>query len=261
MYFFLLFILGISIGSFLNVLIDRLPRGEKIFKDRSHCESCKQDLKWYDLIPLFSFIQLRGKCRYCKSPIGWYYPIVELITGMFFVSVYFKNFQFSMISVLTIPYYLFIIAAFIVIFFTDLKYGIIPNKIVYPAILVTFIFLISQYPNILISNLLSAVGVFLFFFLLMIATEIIFKKSGMGFGDVKLVFFLGLFLGFPKTLVAIYLAFLTGALISIILIVFKKKKFSQGTIPFGPFLVLGTILALFWGEIILQNFILYGFRF
>lgn len=272
MFIFLIFILGISIGSFLNVLIDRLPRGESVLKGRSYCESCKKDLAWHDLIPLFSFIQLKGKCRYCQFPIGWYYPIVELTTGMFFVSVYFKNFQFSilnsqlnsqfsMTSVLTIPYYLFIIAAFIVIFFTDLKYGIIPDKIIYPSILVSAVYVFIIHNSLFVNHLLSAISAFLFFYLLMIGTEIVLKKSGMGFGDVKLVFLLGLFLGFPQIIISLYLSFLTGALVSIILVILKKKKFFGGTIPFGPFLILGSLITLSCGDFIINNILIYIFRF
>jgi len=153
----------------------------------------------------------------------------------------------ELLDFVTLGYYLFVISSLIVIFFTDLKYGIIPDKIVYPAILVSLLFLISQYPNILISHVISALGAFLFFLILYLLT----KGRGMGFGDVKLVFLLGLILGFPKIVVAFYIAFLTGAVVGCILILWGKKKFSGGIIPFGPYLVLGAIISLLWGEQIL----------
>lgn len=252
----LLFILGISIGSFLNVLVDRLPKNESIIKSRSHCDHCRRKLAWYDLIPVFSFIMLSGKCRHCRSPISFYSPTIELTTGILFVMLFLLIQDISiMYQVLSIRYiaqiffYLFLVSSLIVIFFTDLKYGIIPNKIVYSAIIVSSIYLILNTNYLILSNFFSAFFVFLFFILIFFATH----GKGMGFGDVKLVFLLGLILGFPKIALAIYLAFLIGAIVSIILILFKKKKFFGSTIPFGPFLVLATIIALFWGSIIIEK--------
>lgn len=251
------FLIGLFTGSFLNVLADRLPREESAIKGRSHCENCKKTLKWFDLIPLLSFLLLRGKCRHCHSTLSFYYPITELTTGILFVitllftinnfqSIY--NLQFS----IPLIYYLFIISSLIVVFFADLKYGIIPDKIVFPTILVSFFFFFVQ-PAIfeagLINHLLSAVGACLFFLALFIGT----KGRGMGFGDVKFAFLIGLILGFPKIIVALYVAFLTGALCGIILVLWRRKKIAGTAIPFGPFLVLGTLSALFWGEIILQK--------
>lgn len=271
----IIFFFGLAVGSFLNVLIDRLPGDESVIKGRSYCDHCKKQLSWYDLIPLVSFLFLRGKCRYCHFPISYYYPTVELVTSVMFVLIFFLTFtseepplsgvtsevadlstealakvegllRGGSSDLVTFGYYLFIISSFIAIFFTDLKYGIIPDKVVFAAILVSFFFLISQYPNILISNVLSAFGAFLFFLLLHLVT----RGRGMGLGDVKLVFLLGLFLGFPKVIVAFYIAFLTGAVVGCILVLWRKKKLSGGAIPFGPFLVLGAIIAMFWGPVL-----------
>ena len=264
MFVFLLFVIGVCVGSFLNVLIDRIPREESVVKGRSHCEKCKKNLEWHDLIPLFSFIFLRGKCRFCRSSIGLYYPIVELTTGLLFVFSFLLlpdgSIKYQVLSIkylLFWIYYFFIISSLIVIFFTDLKYGIIPDKIIYPAIFVSSLFLIFQYPGIPISNFLSAVGGFVFFFLLFLIT----KGKGMGFGDVKLVFLMGLFLGFPKIIAVLYISFLTGAIVSLILVLGKKKNFFGGTVPFGPFLIFGTIIAWFFGKIVLQKILPYGFGF
>jgi leader peptidase (prepilin peptidase) / N-methyltransferase len=250
-----IFLLGLAVGSFLNVLIDRLPRDESPFRGRSYCESCKKPLLWYDLIPVVSILFLKGKCRYCRSPISWYYPIVELTTGIMFVAVtifVLNNFQFSIFNfqsnlnfqlsqTSTIAYYLFIISSLIVVFFVDLKYGIIPDKVVYPSILAAIVYLFINHQSLIINHLLAAFGAFLFFLALYLLT----KGKGMGFGDVKLVFLLGLVLGFPKIIVAFYIAFLTGAIIGIILILWGKKKLGGTTIPFGPFLVAGAFIALF----------------
>lgn len=239
MEFVILFVFGLFVGSFLNVLIDRLAADESIFFPRSHCDFCKKPLAWYDLIPVFSFVFLRGKCRFCHSPISIQYPVVELVTGSMFVAVFqITNYQL----LITLIYYLFIVSSLIVIFFTDLKYGIIPDKIVFPSIVVSFVVLISQYPSILISHFFSALGAFLFF----LAIYLISHGRGMGFGDVKLSFLLGLFFGFPQTIYVLYIAFLTGALFSIILIILRKKRLKE-TIVFGPFLVIASLLVLFFG--------------
>ncbi|MBI2430419.1 MAG: prepilin peptidase [Candidatus Levybacteria bacterium] len=235
-----LFVFGLFIGSFLNVLIDRLPRDEQIFRGRSYCELCKHKLSFSDLVPVLSFVYLKGKCRYCHTPLSYYYPLVEITTGLLFVLsfVFFKQFL--------IVYYLFLISSLIVIFFTDLKYGIIPDKILFPAIIATVIF---NFQFSIFNYLISAIGSFLFFFCLWAVT----RGKGMGFGDVKYVILMGLILGFPHILVGLYIAFLTGAVVSLILVLWGKKKLKGSTIPFGPFLVFGTIVALFWGERLIET--------
>ncbi|MBI3069822.1 MAG: prepilin peptidase [Candidatus Levybacteria bacterium] len=253
MIFILLFILGLAVGSFLNVLIYRLPRNLSIF-GRSFCPHCKKKIAWHDNIPLLSFAILGGKCRYCRSPISLQYPIVELTTAILFVLVFLfpnESIKYQVLSIkylVSLGYYLLIISSLVAIFFIDLKHGIIPDKIVYPAVVISLFFLISQYLNILISHFLSATASFLFFFLLVLIT----RGRSMGMGDVKLAFLMGLFLGFPKIVIALYVAFLTGAAVSLILVLWGKKKFSGGTVPFGPFLVFGTLLAFFFGEVLLR---------
>lgn len=257
MFLFFIFLIGLFIGSFLNVLADRLSKEESITKGRSHCDKCKKTLKWHDLIPLLSFIFLKGKCRYCRSPLSFYYPIVELTTGIMFAGVFLfvggANINFIMI--INIIYYLLIVSSLIVIFFADLKYGIIPDKIIFPAILVSFLFSLftakESFEVGFVNHLLSAVGAGLFFLLLFLIT----KGRGMGFGDVKFAFLMGLILGFPNIIVALYVAFLTGAIVGIILIIWRKKRMVGTSIPFGPFLVLGTLAAIFFREFFLQNFL------
>jgi leader peptidase (prepilin peptidase) / N-methyltransferase len=266
MTFVLIFLLGIFVGSFLNVLADRLPRDESVVKGRSHCEKCEKTLKWHDLIPLFSFLQLRGKCRYCHSPLSFCYPIVELTTGVLFTVTFMfvsSNFQFLILNfnsifnfkfLISLAYCLFIVSCLIVVFFADLKYGIIPDKIIFPAIAIALIFnfqflIFNEFS--IFNSLMSAVGACLFF--LILALIKIRGRNAMGFGDVKFAFLMGLILGFPNIVVALYIAFLTGAIVGIILIVWRRKKVFGTSIPFGPFLVLGTFLALFWGNAIFQK--------
>lgn len=252
----IIFLLGLGVGSFLNVLIDRLPREESFIKGRSYCESCKTTLKWYDLIPLLSFITLIAKCRYCRSPLSFYYPTVEFVTGiMFAITTFFvlNNFQsnlnFQLHQTLPLFYYLFIVSSLVVVFFVDLKYGIIPDAVILLGAVVSLAYLFIIHNSLFLIYFLSGIGAFIFFVLIFLLT----RGRGMGFGDVKFVFLMGLILGFPKIIVGMYAAFLTGAVVSIILILAKKKKFKGSTIAFGPFLVLGTLIALFWGEVILQK--------
>jgi len=247
----LLFILGLCFGSFLNVVIYRLPKNKSLF-GRSYCDNCKRKLSFFDLIPLLSFVFLKGKCRYCKKKIDPIIPIVELITGILFATTILKFPVFSPSSLLNLIYYLFILSSLVSIFFIDIKNGIIPNKITYPAIFLTFIFVF--FDQRIIESFLTAFLTALFFFLLYIFT----RRRGMGFGDIKLVFLIGLFLGFLKIIFSLYIAFLTGAFVSLILILWGKKKFSKDSIAFGPFLVLGAIITVFLGDLLvslLSNFL------
>jgi len=245
-----IFLLGLVIGSFLNVLVDRLPKGESVIKGKSYCDNCKKNLKWYDLIPLLSFTSLKGKCRYCSSLLSLYYPIVELATGLIFVATalfFLNNFEL----IVTLIYYLFIMSSLIVIFFADLKYGIIPDKIVFPSIVVSFIYLFFILNSLFLIHLFSALGACLFFLSLFLVT----RGKGMGFGDVKFSFLMGLILGFPNVIVSLYIAFLTGAIVGCILIIWRKKRVFGTAIPFGPFLVLGCLTAIFFGDFLTQIFL------
>jgi leader peptidase (prepilin peptidase) / N-methyltransferase len=254
-------ITGLFIGSFLGVMVDRLPQNKTIVKGRSHCDFCKKELNWYDLIPVLSFISTRGKCRYCKHSLPYFYPVIEITTGVMFAITYlftiyhlpFSNFnqivnyQFLIVNVV---YYLFIMSSFIVIFFTDLKSGIIPDKVLLSGVVVSIISQLIIAPQLVFINLFSGIGAFLFFLIISVAFSALTKKDAMGGGDIKLVFLLGLFLGFPNIVIALYIAFLTGALAGIILIIWKKKQFRKATLPFGTFLILGSAICLFWGNII-----------
>lgn len=235
---FFVFILGLCVGSFLNVLIYRLPSGLSL-GGRSFCPNCHKKISWYDNIPVLSFLILRRKCRSCRSPISVRYLIVELLTGALFLLVYYS---FSS-SLWLMVYGLWLVSALIVIFFVDLKHQIIPDQIIYPTILISLPFTINHLPFVVYSALAAG----LFFLLLHLVT----KGRGMGFGDVKLAFLMGLILGFPKIILALYLAFLTGAIVGVILILGRKKRFGQH-IPFGPFLAGSTLIVFFGGQEILK---------
>ena len=239
------FVFGLVFGSFLNVIIYRLktpPRrggtARGIIFGRSFCPECKARLKWFDLIPLLSFIFLRGRCRYCNKTISWQYPIVEILSGFIWVFVWSLGFEFW-----NFIYYIFIFSALLVIAVYDFKWKIIPDKIIYPAIAVALIY------NFNVSSLLVATAAFLFFF------SIYFFSNGkaMGLGDAKLAILIGLFLSPAAALMAFITAFVIGAISGIILIVFGKKTL-KSQIAFGPFMVIGATIAFFFSDIIIKFF-------
>ncbi|MGB4254086.1 MAG: prepilin peptidase [Minisyncoccales bacterium] len=254
-----IFIFGLCVGSFLNVLIDRLPKGESIF-GRSYCNHCHKTLEWYELVPVLSFIVLRGKCSKCKKPIPLQYPLVELATGGLFLLIFifftpfdvnlsnetiFSTFNFQ--NLLLLFCQLFIASCLIVIFMSDLKYMIVPDEIVYSGMVIALIYQFSNWKMGQLPEwhypLLAGIGPALFFLFLILIT----KGKGMGFGDVKIAAFMGFFLSWPNILIALLLAFFSGALVGLILIATKKKGM-KSEIPFGCFLAPATLIALFWGE-------------
>ncbi|MBU0708195.1 prepilin peptidase [Patescibacteria group bacterium] len=257
-----IFIFGTAVGSFINAFEYRLYRSKQIIRGRSQCPHCQHLLAWYDLIPLFSFVLLWGKCRYCGREISLQYPLMELVTGMFLVLAVLLAFEFRVpgsalptanyqlpITIYQLLFTFFVIAALEIIFIYDLKYGLIPDEVILITSVASLLYRLSTFvlpvtgytfrvTNDLIFPLLSGLGAALFFIFLIILT----KGRGMGGGDVKLVFLMGLIMGFPQIVFALYLAFLSGALISVILILLNKKEFGQ-TIPFGPFLVGATLIV------------------
>jgi leader peptidase (prepilin peptidase)/N-methyltransferase len=244
MFSFVIFFLGLSIGSFLNVVICRLETKERILFSRSHCPKCGAILQWYDLIPVLSFLVQKGRCRYCSKRISWQYPVVEITTGLLFFLIF--NFQFSIFNLF---YSLIIVCFLIIIFVYDLKHYIIPDKISYPAIGISFVYQLSNlYPEpvegykLFIPYLLAAFLAAGFF----LSLVLISRGKWMGLGDVKLALLMGLILGWPNILLALFLSFFSGAIIGIILIIWGKKTI-KSQVPFGPFLVGATILVMFYG--------------
>jgi len=268
-----LFIIGLAIGSFLNVLIDRLPNEQSIM-GRSHCDFCKHKLKGLDLFPVLSFIFLGGKCRYCHKKISWQYPLIEILTGISFVLIFNPdligvNSQFSHLrqdfggqAIFQLVAWLGIASCLIVIFFADVKYQIIPD-----SMQIAF-FLFSLFINLLAPRSLGEVGEFGIWNLLksgvvvMLPILILYwltKSRGMGFGDVKLAFVIGFLLGLKAGLLALYCSFILGALVGLILIIFKLKKL-KSKIAFGPFLILGSIIIFIWQSYIFKFiYQIYGF--
>lgn len=284
------FILGTVLGSFVKALADR-SLVKSSFWGRSYCTDCKKSLQWYDLLPIVSYILLGAKCRYCKKSISVEYLLVEVIMGLL-IGFLFWSFNFAQdnlfIFLPDLIFKTFFITVLVALFITDLKKMLIPDRIVLPAILISIIFItiitiikviylyyyLSQTPigrqllpphsdyfqrhalmaaQPLLWGILMAILIAGFFWTLIIIT----KGKGMGGGDVKLGAFLGLGLGFPHALVAVVLSFLIGAIVSLCLILLGKKHFGQ-TIPFGPFLVSGSLIVLFWGQRILEWYFTLG---
>ena len=230
------------VGSFLNVCIFRLPKEESIIWPGSHCPHCKKPIKFYDNIPLISYILLRGKCRYCKKPISFQYPLVEGITAL---SSLFLIMKFG--PSLSYLFYFAFVAALIVITVIDLYHQIIPDVISLPGIgvglLASLIIPQITFFNSLIGVLLGGGSLFI------VATvyQWLFKREGMGGGDVKLLAMIGAFLGWKAVILTILLSSLIGSVTGIIIMVLKGKDFKYA-IPFGPFLSLGAVISLFYGE-------------
>jgi leader peptidase (prepilin peptidase)/N-methyltransferase len=258
------FLLGAIVGSFLNATVYRVKNKEDFVKSRSKCINCKHVLSPLDLIPILSYIFLRGKCRYCKEKIHLRYLIFELITGLVFL-LYFNFLSFnyfvsnSIFVYINIIFYLLVICVFLYIGLYDFFYYEISDRLVlYSSILVFIYFLVAYYSgyislNIIINHIFTAIiaaGIFLLIILLT-------KGEGMGGGDMKLVFLMGIVLGYPVILYVLFFAFVIGAVIGLVLVMIKNKTL-KSSIPFAPFLSSSLILYIIFSVYILR-FISYLF--
>lgn len=230
-------IFGCLIGSFLNVVIYRVPKKESIVSPGSRCPGCGADVRWFDNVPVISWLVLRGRCRDCGEPISWRYPAVELLTGALFalaVAVHGVTPQLA----LDLPF----IAMLVAISLIDLDHRIVPNAIVYPGIVygiaVTGVISVGALPESLIAGL-GAYG-----FLLLAALA---RPGGMGMGDVKLAGMMGVFLGLA-ILPALLAAFLFGSVIGLGIMAVRGVGARKQAVPFGPFLALGALIGLFTGQ-------------
>lgn len=239
LWFFYLFIffIGLAVGSFLNVVIYRYKTGESVVRPPSRCPSCGQRLAVRDLVPLFSFLLLRGRCRYCRVSLSPRYPLVELLSG----AVFLLCFHYFFLSPAFFKYTV-IFCGLLVISGIDLEHQLIPNRMV--LILFGWALLWQLfYPAVpLGSALLGMVtGGGLLFAVLLVS------RGGMGGGDVKLMAVLGLLVGWPYVLVVLMLSFITGGLVGIALLL-RGRKTRKSPLPFGPFLSLAFFVAVFWGR-------------
>jgi len=255
-------LLGVAIGSFLNVCIDRLPLRRSLVSPPSHCDACRQRLSYMDLIPLFSYLWLRGRCRYCGARIPIRVFLVEMISGILFLAAFWQfglSFQFAITA--------FWSCVFLVIIFIDWEQQLILNRVTYPMAAVALVILaidsfipgVSLFPGrvfvpelSILSGLISGVILLVFFIII-----IIIRPGGMGMGDAKLVALIGLVSGFPLVVFSMLIGVVIGGLVAIYLLAFKKKG-RKDVIPYGAFLGIGPIIALLFDQTILNWYLHLG---
>ncbi|MBN2542473.1 prepilin peptidase [bacterium] len=246
-----IFIFGLLIGSFTNVIVWRLPRDESIVKPRSHCPYCNRMIKSYDNIPVISYLFLGGKCRYCKKSISIRYPLIELAVGILYILCFvIADFSFNLRFFTGI----FLASTLTPIFIIDLEHQVIPEHITFPGILVGLIlspFRMGGWSGLLNAVIGAVVGGGVLF-IVSVLWKALFKKEGMGFGDVELLAFLGTFLGWKKILLVIFGSSLLGSVVGIILMFFFKRFREKRILPFGPFISLTGFIVFIWGDRILH---------
>jgi len=237
------FVLGASMGSFINVVVDRLIHGQSLM-GRSHCDYCKKTLAWYDLIPIISYIVLRGKCRKCHRHLSFQYPLIEVLTGVLFVITWLSA---------PFPYLLLywgIVSCAWVILLSDLRYQLISDYMQVALFVSIFLFKVAQGATIfnlladVVSGAVVAVPIGLIY--------VISRERAMGQGDVLLAAQIGFLLGTIPGYLALYSAFVLGAAVGIFLLITGKRKM-KSAVPFGPFLIIGTLIVIFWGRVLTQG--------
>ena len=233
----LVFIVGACVGSFLNVCIYRIPLGKSVISPPSHCMSCENRLGFPDMLPIAGYLLLRGRCKHCGAFFSWQYPLVELITALAYTAVWFR-FGYNWATPAMWVFMSVLITASVI----DYYHQIIPNRVVLVGLVAGLPLIAMQPWDVLKSGLLAflAAGAFL----LVIA---IVSRGGMGGGDIKLGALMGLYLGLTNLAIAFFLAFLIGGVTGLVLML-SGRKGRKDAVPFGPFLSLGAILAVFWGE-------------
>ncbi|WP_224981718.1 prepilin peptidase [Geomonas agri] len=262
------FLFGAVVGSFLNVCICRMPSNESVVSPPSHCPKCDYQIRWYDNIPILSYLALRGKCRSCGTPISIQYPVVELLNGLLSLALFLKFFpqrlfeagapsQYVLIGLFYFSVLFVFCSALVVITFIDLEHQIIPDRITLPGIVLGFVvsFFIPQlgWLNSLIGIVAGGGS------LLLIAWvyQVVAKKDGMGGGDVKLLAMMGAFLGWKSILFIVFISSLLGSVIGVTLMLIRKKD-STLAIPFGPFLAAAAVLYVFYGRQIIRWYLAMG---
>jgi leader peptidase (prepilin peptidase) / N-methyltransferase len=232
----LLFGLGLVVGSFLNVCIYRLPREESIAWPASHCTTCNRTLRWYENVPVFSWVVLRGRCRTCGSRISTRYPIVELTTGALFLAGYYA---FGLTPLLAVR--LLFACAMVVLFAIDLEHQILPNEITLPGVVIGFLFSLALPPG-WRSSLIGLLVGGLFPFLIAEAYLRIRGREGMGMGDFKMLAMVGAFLGWPLVWVTLIIACILGVVIGGGALLISRRGLAT-RIPFGTFIAVAALAA------------------
>jgi leader peptidase (prepilin peptidase)/N-methyltransferase len=257
-YLAVIFVLGLLIGSFLNVCIYRLPRpGKSPLRGFSHCPRCQTPIKWYDNLPLLSYLLLRGKCRACRQPISFRYPLVELLTALLFSWAAYQLTEWDYPQIIRLVINLYLLGALVITTFVDLEFRIIPDEIsiggivlapivslLFPALHEPLAFL--QFGNVYINSLMTSLAGMIMgggvVYLIGFFGKLVFRKEAMGLGDVKLMCFLGGFLGYESIIFVFLLACIIGSVAGIVLWLITKDHY----MAFGPYLALGAVIIIFF---------------
>jgi len=244
----ILFLLGTIMGSFIDCAVSRLAKKEDIVFKRSYCPHCHHSLAWFDLIPIISFTALKGRCRYCHRRISWEHPLVEFGTGLLFILIFLLGGN----TILT-AFFILVAIPLATVFLFDLKYSLIPSRLIYPTLVFTLLSRLgldiyqSQGFYFWTSHIFSGVLGLILMSGFLGCLYVLTKGQGMGLGDVELGMLLGAILGWSLSFVGLFLSFLIGAILGLILIVLKRKGW-KSEVPFGPFLILGSTMALIGGN-------------
>lgn len=242
----LIAIIGLCIGSFLNVCIYRIPREESISFPPSHCTNCEHRLQWYELIPVFSYIFLKGKCKNCKEKISIQYPLIELTNAVLYVLVFLK-YQYSLDTIK----FMVLVSFLIVIGVIDLKTKFVYNSTMILMGIVAVIFLITDYAKLKSFPMDNILGGILG---LVIIGLIVFITRGMGEGDIEIAAISGLFLGLKGEVFMLFFAVILGGIVGAIILIVKRKS-GKTEMPFGPFLATAAITAIFYGNFIINEYL------
>ncbi len=245
----IIIVFGSAWGSFLNVLIYRIPRDMSLVKPASSCPHCKKKIKVYDNIPIISYLTLGGKCRYCKAKIPFSYPLVEFLTPLSFMLIYSQH---------SLSFFFFasclFASAMIVLGFIDFYHMIIPDEITMPGLILALVYSFFREDVNLTQALIGAVSGAGFLLLVYGAYLVLRKKEGLGMGDVTMMLLIGAYLGWRQAFFTLVLASFVGALVGMAVIFFRKKDF-QYSLPFGTFLAPAALFSLLWGEKILRAYL------
>lgn len=243
-YIIYMFVIGTIMGSFFNVIGHRLSKNESAIKPRSHCEFCGHILAWYELIPIISFLIQGGKCRKCRAKLSWWYPLIEIITGLFFVGCYlYYGFTYDLLLALIIS------SVLIITCISDFNYLVILDEVLVVSSLAALVVIfLKEGINGLIISLLS--GLLMFFFMLMvkIVGDKAFKRESLGGGDIKLSLFIGLVLGYKLSFINLVLA----SFLALPVAFYYLVKLKDREVPFGPFLIISTFIIYIFSTQILE---------
>jgi leader peptidase (prepilin peptidase)/N-methyltransferase len=246
----LAFVLGVIIGSFLNVVIYRLPRHQKMAFDRSRCPQCRQQLRWYHNVPLLSYLLLRGRCAFCGCRIAIRYPIVEVLNGLIYAYL-----LWHLGLTVELAAFALLSSALVAIFFIDLDFQIIPDVITLPGLLIGLLLSLLPGGIGIIDALIGAAAGGGSLYLIALLGDWLFKKESMGGGDIKMAAMLGAFLGWEKVLLVFIMSAVIGLVVSVALMVFSSRLRRERIIPFGPFLAAAAFISVLYGDAIIAFYL------